>query len=567
MPTPTYLASETFETILARILANAPTGEALSEGDFLNDAARLAAAEFAEANTRAQVLLEYGFPLTDETVPIDDVDLRQYLVLRGQEHDLTPKSAVAAVGAVAVTAPDGTVVDVGTVFSTLGTSSVPSVLFRSTELVVVGVSGTALVPVEAVVAGTAGNVLAGAIQVGGGGLGITAVTNPAATSGGVDEESNQAFRDRILFRIQHPSASGNVADYQTWATEVPGVGGASVVPVGSGPGTVDVYVIGPDGLPVGKTVIDTAQLYIAPPYTALFQAEDFAVTSAFGVTTVDRSDDTGTTIQMAYNAGGVGRITQQDLELVLPTTNAGAANAGIWQLRPRVRVDSVVGVADLYELGVWNLTTAAWCKRSPSSLVDARYVWSAEDLATSFTHPMADFYWNGVDEIEVRHTRLQADVTTVLQIDECLITSTFSQDSGDGGKAPVGARVTVDTVVAVPVDVAVSLIYDDGYDTASVRQAVEDNAKAYLASLALSTDRDVRWARMANVVLDTPGVHDFVDLTLNGGTTNIAIAPWEVAVWGVPALTTFNDLDALGFDFDQYDALEETFDTLNLEPG
>lgn len=567
MPVPTYLASQTFETILARILANAPAGEDLNEGSFLSDAARLAAAEFAEANVRAQVLLEYGFPLTDETVPVDDADLRQYLILRGQEHDLTPKEAVAATGAVAVTAPDGTVVDVGEVFSTLGTTSVPSITFRATEQVVVGVSGTALVPVEAVVPGAAGNVLAGSIQVGGGGVGVTAVTNPSALTGGVDAESNAAFRERILFRIQHPSASGNVADYQTWATEVAGVGGATVVPVGSGPGTVDVYVIGPDGLPVDQTVIDRAQLYIAPPYTQLFQAEDFAVTSAFGVSTVDRSDDTGTTVQMVYNAGGVGRVTQQDMETVLPTTNAGAANAGIWQLRPKVRVDSIVGVANLYELGVWNLTTAAWCKRSPSSLVDAKYTWSASDLATAFTHLMADFYWNGVDEIEIRHTRLQADVTTTLQIDECLVTSTFSQDSGDGGKAPVGARVSVDTVVAVPIDVAVSLIYETGYDTASVRDAVEDSVKAYLAGLALAEDRDVRWARVANAILDTPGVRDFSDLTLNGGTANIAIAPWEVATWGVPAMVTFDDLDAAGLDFDQYDALEETFDTLNLEPG
>lgn len=68
---------------------------------------------------------------------------------------------------------------------------------------------------------------------------------------GADAESTEAYRQRVLDRFQKRPQGGAYADYQQWATEVPGI--ANAYPYTSAlPGQVDVYVESatePDGIP------------------------------------------------------------------------------------------------------------------------------------------------------------------------------------------------------------------------------------------------------------------------------------------------------------------------------
>ncbi|CAI6086696.1 hypothetical protein COHCIP112018_05132 [Cohnella sp. JJ-181] len=54
----------------------------------------------------------------------------------------------------------------------------------------------------------------------------------------------------------------------------------------------------------------------------------------------------------------------------------------------------------------------------------------------------------------------------------------------------------------------------------------------YLASIAYKTDASVKVARVGSVLLDVPGVEDYSELTLNGGTGNVAVPAGSVAVKG-----------------------------------
>jgi uncharacterized phage protein gp47/JayE len=53
--------------------------------------------------------------------------------------------------------------------------------------------------------------------------GIDAATLLGDMSGGVDQETDDQLRERILFRIQNPPMGGSQADYVLWALQVPGV--------------------------------------------------------------------------------------------------------------------------------------------------------------------------------------------------------------------------------------------------------------------------------------------------------------------------------------------------------
>ncbi|CAK4840692.1 unnamed protein product [Aphanomyces euteiches] len=81
---------------------------------------------------------------------------------------------------------------------------------------------------------------------------------------GEESESDDAFSQRILTHARFPSASGNKSDYYNWSLEVPGVGGAQVVPLAYGPGTVGITIVDSDAKPASAQLVSDVQNYISP---------------------------------------------------------------------------------------------------------------------------------------------------------------------------------------------------------------------------------------------------------------------------------------------------------------
>ncbi|SMB97931.1 Uncharacterized phage protein gp47/JayE [Thermanaeromonas toyohensis ToBE] len=520
---PEYLTEQTEENILKRMLDSLPADLDKAEGSYLWDALAPAAMELAQAAIWAQEVLRRGFASTT---------FGQYLDLRCEEHGITRKPAVKATGQVKFTGLAGTVVPAGTRVATPAdpTTGTPSIEFVTTASVTLDSTGTGYAPIEAVKAGASGNVAAGAISI----LvtpvsGVSAVTNPSATSGGLDQEDDASLLARFLQRVRSPSAGGNKADYVNWAMEVTGVGGVSVVPVRDGPGTVSIAVINTNKEPADQALVDAVQNYIAPPWVNEIEAENMTL-GGYG-TSIDTTltDDTGDSVKMVYDASGPGTITHSSLHTLLQ-------QPGIWQARVRIKVDNNAGTADLLQVGIWNVSAAAWAKTRPGGTIDAVITLKASDLATAFDDKIVEFYWNGQDQLELRITRLTTDTTTIVWVDRAVYRSTFSKDTGEG-KAPIGARVTVEPATAVLINISATLTIAPGYNADSVKSAVVENLKSYIRSLAFADDNDVRYARIGTVILDTPGVLDYSNLLVNGGTSNIAIGPQEVAVLGTVTLT------------------------------
>jgi len=518
---PEYLNDQTFEIILQRMLDKIPPDFDRSEGAFIYDVLASVAAELAQAAIWAQEVLRRGFAQTT---------FGQYLDLRAAEHGLTRKPAVKATGQVVFTGTPGTVIPAGTQLSTEGSEATPAIFFATTEEVTIGEDGTATANIEAVEAGASGNVAADTITMLAQPVsGVTAVTNPEPTSGGTDEESDESLLGRYLQKVRQAGTSGNKADYINWALEVTGVGGVSVVPVRDGPGTVSISIIDTNKEPASQALVDKVQNYIAPPWINEAEAESMTL-GGYG-TSVDTTleDDTGDSVKMVYDASGDGIVTHADLHSLLQ-------QPGIWQARIRVKVDDIAGTADLLQIGVYNVSAAAWAKTRPNGTVDAVIILKASDLATVFGDKAVEFYWNGQDQLELRITRLTTDTTTTVWVDRVVYRSTFSKDTGEV-KAPIGARVTVEPATAVLINVSAALTIAAGYDADSVKAAVKDNIAAYIKSLAFTSDNDVRYVRIGQAILDTPGVQDYADLTVNGGTANVAIGEQEVAVLGTVNLT------------------------------
>lgn len=138
----------------------------------------------------------------------------------------------------------------------------------------VEISGSGEVPIRCTTPGAAGNLPAGSVtmmpvQI----AGIVSVSNSDTLTGGYDAESDAAYYDRYLLRLQTPPTSGNQYHYRLWALEVTGVGGVQIYSLGHGDNTVDVVLIDVDGQPADEELIGRVQAHIDPSSKGLGEGE------------------------------------------------------------------------------------------------------------------------------------------------------------------------------------------------------------------------------------------------------------------------------------------------------
>jgi uncharacterized phage protein gp47/JayE len=528
---PEYLNDQTYEGILQRMLDRIPDDIDKTEGSYIWDALSPAAYELLVAVIWVQETLRKGFASTVASdVPGEVTD---WLDLRVKEHGLTRKPAEYASGKVTFSGVAGTLIPIGTRIATPAGSrdNETAVLFETLNDVNIDTNGSIDANIQAIEAGTSGNVAANAIQIMVDTItGVTSVTNASATSGGIDIEDDIALLQRYLQHVRSPSAGGNKADYIRWATEVSGVGGASVVPIEDGPGTVNIYIIDSNKAPAVQDLIEDVQNYIAPPYDHVEEESQYTISNSNGVSLISLSDAVnGQAYEMDYNATGQGEIVRSDLQTILE-------KGGLWWFKPSVKVDTNTASSDLVQFGIWNVSSNSWAKTQNGGAVDAVLTQKASDLGTSFGQSAIQFYWNGADYLEIRITRLQTDTTTKLYFDNHELISAFSQDTGEE-KAPVGASVSVRSAIAVQVNVSATMTIADGYDAASVKSSVQTALDGYIKSLAFQDDNDVKFAKIGSTILETNGVQDYSNLLLNSGTGNVVIQNKEVAVLGTVSFT------------------------------
>lgn len=102
--------------------------------------------------------------------------------------------------------------------------------------------------------------------------------------------------------------------------------------------------------------------------------------------------------------------------------------------------------------------------------------------------------------------------------------------SGTGeGIAPMGAYCTVKSAVEKAINISVELSYISGYSVEQVKANVTASINAYLASVNFVSDT-VSFARIGASILNSEGVADYINLTVNGNDDNVALDEYEVAV-------------------------------------
>lgn len=277
---PEFLLGQSADEIHSRMMENLPPGIDKSEGNIPWDFTRPAAlekAEFAEFTVNETVKLifpqwAYG----------------EWLDYHGEKVNTIRRAANHASGNLEVTGQIGTIIPTGYQFATPANLTA-SVIFETTESAVLegepdgNGQVTNTIPIQAMDGGQIGNVAADTIKLMVSPInGISYITNPEAMTGGVEAETDDDYRIRILDAMRSGSSmTGCIADYIRWGKEVAAVGQVIVDPEWNDPtlpekfhytdphgnercaGAVRLIIIDSNGLPANQQILDAVYLHIA----------------------------------------------------------------------------------------------------------------------------------------------------------------------------------------------------------------------------------------------------------------------------------------------------------------
>ncbi len=219
-----------------------------------------------EAASLAQGELEY-LRWQVNAVLMPDTCEGAYLYRRAKVYGLTPEPPVAAAGPMLFSSTNGETLPAGSLVS-----SDSSAVYATVADCAIPAGGSAVAQVVAQQgsSGSGGNLVAGAsvsLVTAVPGINATGVVQSPGLTGGVDLESEDAFRARYLARIRRPPQGGDATDYVAWVQQS-GVGTTRVwsLPLNRGPGTCDVIcMIDSRANPI-PTATDIAEIqaYLSP---------------------------------------------------------------------------------------------------------------------------------------------------------------------------------------------------------------------------------------------------------------------------------------------------------------
>ena len=241
------------ETIIEnRMFDNVPSDIDRSEGSFIYDAIIPAGKEIATAYINMDKILNMAFASTAAAN-----GYYTQLELRCSEVGISRKAGTLANGTITFAGADGTIIPAGTLIQSF------SGLKFSTLAIATIASGTATVKIQALIEGTSYNLPSNSIiQAPIAINGVTSITNTVSTTGGTAKETDSALLERYYLQVKSPATSGNKNHYLNWALSVDGCGGAKVVSLWNGNGTVKVIIINSNKEGADVALVDSVSRYI-----------------------------------------------------------------------------------------------------------------------------------------------------------------------------------------------------------------------------------------------------------------------------------------------------------------
>ncbi|KEH90628.1 baseplate J/gp47 family protein [Clostridium botulinum] len=173
-------------------------------------------------------------------------------------------------------------------------------------------------------------------------------------------------------------------------------------------------------------------------------------------------------------------------------------------------------------------------REEPLSGADSNYVrWAKEVPGVGYAYPVSE--WNGPGSIKVLildKNGKPANKELINSVQK-YIAPIVPKGQNRGGKAPVGAIVTIATPSVLSINIKAKFKFMEEYNSKDILTKLKDKINKYLSTIDIGGT--VLYKAIDTIIgsmlLEKQGIKDYSDLTVNGGASNIKLVD-QVAIVG-----------------------------------
>lgn len=139
--------------------------------------------------------------------------------------------------------------------------------------------------------------------------------------------------------------------------------------------------------------------------------------------------------------------------------------------------------------------------------------------------------WNGngtVKVVIVDRNKNPASSEIVKKVQDYI---DINLDGSGEGEAPIGATCTVTSATGKSINVSAKVALTNGVNIAQAQQLFMENLNKYFKDITFSSNY-ISYAKIGDVLFNTPGVLDYNNLEVNGVIANVGLTDEEIPVLG-----------------------------------
>lgn len=466
----------------------------------------------------------------------------EFLDARAAEVGISRGGALYATVDVSVTGTAGVVITPeNTQFASAAdpATGADGITFVPNETVTIPGGGTVVVTCVSTTPGTEGNISANSIDlILAAPDGITTATNPAAASGGVDAEDDDALRLAISQRLQALAGTANAAYYRSVALREPDVQAVTVDDLWAGNGTVLITLSGRTAPYVPPAVVERLQTLFDPSVKNLAHFDGDEVWSA-GTSYTSAPLEGGRSLYLsATHSSGVNTVAY--LNKTLDLTDYSVSTDEVSLLIKRISASGTMNGLVI----AFQTMSGGSAVGSATATITAAAINAISNVTTrgALTIPISSFstsgsfLWSSIGRISITLNH-PASGTAELLLDGMRVRKTGGGILG--GQVPIGIQATVRSARSYAIDVEATVTLDTGLVVGDIESTIEASINEYFRRLAPGSV--IRVAEIANIIHDTRGIIDYADISLGALAVNTNItglAPDEGPILGVLVLNT-----------------------------
>lgn len=223
--------------------------------------------------------------------------------------------------------------------------------------------------------------------------------------------------------------------------------------------------------------------------------------------------------------GSIGNVEPNTITLLITSING---------VKSVTNLEKFQGGTDIEDQEHYRERVIAAEQEEQLSGADSDYVrWALEIDGVGSAYSIAEWNGPGTVKLLILDKNGQPATAELTKVVKDYIYPDKLPGQNRGGKAPIGATVTIATPTTLAINVKAKFIFTSGFDSASILSGLKNKVATYLKKIKLNgtVNYNAIYTIIGSYILSEEGIEDFNSLTVNDGIINIKLTD-QVPVMG-----------------------------------